>query len=354
MLPDEWNKSVYAVLFAAVTFGSVLVAGLINFVVDPYDLYGVGLFAPMESNQYEAKLDLLRAYEPPPSSLILGNSRVKMFDPELVTEYTGAKCYNWGLGFASTEILLAELRIAVEEERAPIDLIVLGIDPIMFNAKVAIPKQARVESGYTRYFSPRPILTANWERISHLFTVDQLTMSFAGIARKFLGEERLIEPEYRRDGLTIFAIRHMADVRGPDDLTEIVTEGAPKYFEHTLAGWTELAPERTLAWEEFLDYCVGKNIKIYAFMTPMQPLLWDLLGDYGTQEIFLESFEYCERTITEAGGVFRNYSDIAAWGGDPLLFNDEVHMLPRNAANMLRALFASVGLEPISPAGDLN
>jgi hypothetical protein len=347
MHPDEWNKSTFAVFFAAVIFGAIISAGIINYVVDPYDLYGVDLFAPIEVNQYAAKLDMFRAYEPPPSALILGNSRVKAFDPNVVENYTGTKCYNWGLGFASTEVLLAELKIALDEEHAPIEMIVLGIDPIMFNTKVAIPKQARVEPGYTRYFAPRPVLTANWERMSHLFTMDQLKMSFVAIWRKMSGGERLIEPEYRADGLTVFAIRHMNDVHGPPDLDEIVTEGAPKYFQNTLAGWTELAPERKKAWIEFLGLCVQHNIKIYAFMTPMHPLLWGLLGEYGSQDIFLQSYDYCERTITEAGGTFRNYSDIATWGGDPNLFNDEVHMLPKNCAVLMKVLFTSAGLEPI-------
>jgi hypothetical protein len=346
MLPDEWKKSTFVVFFTAVIFGAVIAAGIINYVVDPYDLYGANLFAPIEINQYEAKLDLFRAYEPPPTSLILGNSRVKAFDPNVVTSYTGTKCYNWGLGFASTEVLLAELKIALDEAHAPIELIVLGIDPIMFNANIEIPKQARIESGYTRYFAPNPVLTANWERISVLFTMDQLKMSFASIWRKISGEERLIEPEYRADGLTIFAIRHMNDIQGPPDLNEIVTEGAPKYFQNTLAGWTELDPDRMEAWEEFLALCVEKNIKIYAFMTPMHPLLWDLLGEYGSQDIFLKSYDYCERTITEVGGIFRNYSDIATWGGDPNLFNDEVHMLPGNTSKLMQALFTSAGLEP--------
>lgn len=347
MVSDEWKKKYFVRLFFAITFGAVVIAGIINYVVDPYDLYGTEYFAPMEINQYEAKLDLFRDYNPLPSSLILGNSRVKSFDPMVVTSYTGTLCYNWGLGFASTEIMLAELRIALEENNAPIELVVIGIDPIMFNTSVAIPKQARVEPGYTRYFAPMPILTANRERMSHMFTMDQLTMSFAAVIRKFLGQESLIEPDYRRDGLTIFAIRHMNDIHGPNDLMEIVTEGAPKYFQQVLDDWDTLAPERREAWEELLDLCVENDIDIYVFMTPMHPKLWEMVTGFGAQEIFLESFEYCERTVTEAGGFFRNYTNIDSWGGDANLFNDEVHMLPKNSADLMNELFTSAGLEPI-------
>jgi hypothetical protein len=346
MISDGWKKITFLYILLGVTFGAVLCAGIINFIVDPYDLYGNDGFMPIETNQYDAKLDLFSEFVPAPSSLILGNSRVKSFDPMVVGSFTGTRCYNWGLGFASTEIILAELKIALDERNAPIELVLIGIDPIMFNSSVAIPKQARVAYRYTRYFASKPVYTANRERLSTLFSLDQFTMSLAAVMRKWSGREGLVPPEYRADGLTNFAIRHMNDISGPDDLEEILVTGAPKYFNHVLAGWEFIGPERMEAWEELLNLCNEHDIEIYTFMAPLHPLLWELLGEYGSQAIIEETIDYVEGTVAEAGGVFRDYTHLDSWGGNPDMFNDEVHMLPANSADLMHELFTSAGLEP--------
>lgn len=98
-------------------------------------------------------------------------------------------------------------------------------------------------------------------------------------------------------------------------------------------------------WEEFLDICVENGIKVYAFEPPMHDSVWPVISDDKFNEVYEEGIRYLDRTVTEAGGVFRDFSHVESFGGDPDGFYDSVHQRPSNLDKMIRELFVVPGPE---------
>ncbi|MCX6647404.1 MAG: hypothetical protein NTY09_13755 [bacterium] len=159
---------------AMVPFVIILIlSGSMNFIVDPFGLYGTGIFPPVTFSQYEHKLRLLREYIPRPSALIIGSSRVECLNPNLVEEITGRRCFNWANPLAKTELFYAELRIALEELNAPVDLVIVGVEPDVFHPQAEAPPQALTIYDYMRFISDKPAYESVRDKIARLISIEQ-------------------------------------------------------------------------------------------------------------------------------------------------------------------------------------
>src|SRR3989304_8593597 len=116
---NKWtNKNAYRIFLAAwiVTLALIAVA---NILIDPFELYGSGLAEPWQFNRYKRKLELFKEFQPPPSALLIGDSRMESFDPVLVEKITGKRCFNFALPAAAAEGRLAVGALALVECRQP-------------------------------------------------------------------------------------------------------------------------------------------------------------------------------------------------------------------------------------------
>ena len=339
---DEWSRPGFWRTFLIVLGAILALVGMLNVLVDPLDLYGSGWLPPWQFNRYERKLELFSHLNPPAQALILGSSRVESIDPDLVSRLTGKRCFNWGLPSASAEIMLAVLRLAVEEHSAPIELVIVGVDPVAFHPSRWVHPQARLVPAYTRYFERAPRMAGIREKVSRLLTMEQTTTSYLVLRR----EAGLDEPQervgYREDGRAVYFQRESAIAAGTFDLQQILGSRIPSYPEESLglSTFSEMSQSRQRMWEQFLAMCNEKGIRVYVFMPPVHPDLWKLLVEKGAGPIFEEVSAFLDRTVTEAGGVFRDYTQLASFGGDPELFYDEVHMRPGNVEVVLKRLLA--------------
>ena len=338
------SRPQFTATLAIVCVVTIVLVAALNYVVDPFDLYGISVVEPYQFNRYERKLELFRAYQPPPQALIIGDSRVESFDPELVEELTGLRCFNWAQPSARADTVLATLKIAVDEENAPIEMIIISTDPMLFHPSNWIISQARMVPAYSNYFVDDPSLANLKERVTRLLTVEQTESSIKALQREFgMGEAPRVE--YREDGMAIYPRREEALEAGTYDLEVALEARVPVYPYESLGidKFSGLSEPRKELWREFIEICEEYGIKIYAFMPPMHPRLWSLLNELECAWIYEETAEYVGATVTEAGGVFRNYTDLDSINGDPELFWDEVHMRPENAELLLRDLLSGDG-----------
>ena len=339
---DAWNRSGYWRAFIVTLIISVVAIIALNLLIDPFELYGTGVVSPWKANSYDVKLSMFRDTEPPPGALIIGSSRVELVDPEVVTEITGRKCFNWGLPSAKVETFRAVLRLAVEEEEAPIDILVVSIDPAAFQPGSWIHMQMRLAPEYTRGLVANPERLALREKMWRLMTVEQTRTSCMVLGSRLGLFEFNARTEYYPNGMARYPLWESQVESGDFDLNAILAEYNPAYPEAQfgLSIFTHLSERRMEYWEDILRLCDEKGIELYVYMPPVHPSLREVLVDAGAEGIINEVSGYLDATVTEAGGTYRDFSDLESFAGDPEMFYDGVHMWTENCERMIRELFS--------------
>jgi hypothetical protein len=322
-----------------VTLLFVLVANsLLNFLIDPYAMYGTGLFNPIAQTGYEKKLLLFEQYDPPPNALIVGSSRVEILDPEIVEELTGKRCFVWGVPDAKSEIIYSIVRIALEEFNAPIELLIVGVEPEIFHPTTSINPQAKVIERYTKYFNDSPGWMVMLEKIGRLFSIAQTRSSIASLWLLLSGGENNPLVGYRPDGFIEF------ERENPEGRDRRVARAVENYADKkfVLSRYDRLSAERKNYWEETLELCRANNIRVYAIMTPVHPRVYQRLLELGADRIYEEASQYVAGTMNGTTEIFRDYSDLGSFGGNIDYYLDGYHMDHNNGDILLYDLLSDL------------
>lgn len=352
-----WKIPVFARRFLITIAAVVLIAAVMNLLVDPYSIYNLGILPRVEVNFYERKLALFQAYQPRPQVLILGSSRVIAFDPETVRDLTGKRCFNFALPGARTETFYSVLKMAIEDYDAPIDTVIVGVDPESFHPAMPIQPEARFIPAYSKYFiHDKSGQASAWEKLGLLLTLNQTSdsiNSLVNLLKRQTGQEKM---EFRSDGYSVWVQLEKQISEGTFDFDAKLETRVRKYPDRSLMlrQFTTLSDTRKLYWEDFLALCKEKGIKVYAFLPPYHPRLLQLLDTVGANEILGEVSGYLDSTVESEGGVFRDYMDVESFGGDPGLFYDEIHMRPANAEILLGHLLENEEAVQGDPSGRIS
>jgi len=339
---ESWTKPFYWKIVLTFVAVIIFLTAAINFTVNPFGLYAADFFPKSSFNRYSNLRQLFINSDPQPEAVIIGSSRVGSIDPEIVTEITGRRCFNWGVPAAEAEIYTAILKMAIDEFNAPIDMVIVGVEPEFLHPTKRIHPQAAVLREYTKYFSDESPLNAGIERARRLITYEQLWASAIVVKRLVKGEPSGDWVVWRGDGFPVDVIEDRMPRRYQVDQEERLSNQveifAETYFH--LSEFDSLSTERKASWEEFLRICNERNIRVYAFMPPPHPRILERLFQLGAEPIFIEAAEYLERTVTDSGGVFKNYTHVESFNGDPDGFQDHVHIHPDNGELMIRDLLS--------------
>ena len=292
----------------AITLGF---AAILNVIVDPFGIYGTGIFPRAQVNNYEEKLKLFDEFQPPPQALILGSSRVMSLDPETVTRLTGKRCFNFSLPGAKTETYYAVLKLALEHG-APIDTLIIGVEPEAFHPTLQIEPEARFVPEYSKHFIYDPHGQAAFsEKLSLILTLDQTSESISSLTRLFKSKAGQSKLEYRPDGFSVQIEREDEITAGTFNLNARIDSRVRKYPERSfaLSEFKGLSERREQYWTDLLDLCHEHGIKLYVVMPPAHPRLIQLLDELGAGPIFKEVADYLSSTVGEAGGSPRLHAD---------------------------------------------
>lgn len=299
-------------------------------------------------SSYDKKLDLFKEMEPKPSALILGNSKVNSIDPEIVTEITGLSCYAWGLPDAKKEVSLASLQMALEEYNAPIDLIIIGVDPEVFHPTVGIHPQAWTSPEYTKSLGNERGVIVHILNVARLISIGQTRMSMVVLAYTLMRKDLPDSFNVRPDGFVQFDID--VETLSDEELQrhlEMIREAFGRYVSDKWrpGEFTSLSERRKQYWVDFLNICAERDIMVYAMIPPVHPELVEMLYDSGAGPIFDETEQFVLSTMEGREWVFRNLLLLESFDGDPLLFRDEVHMLQANGELLVRELLSDLDKE---------
>jgi hypothetical protein len=329
-------KALLAAYFSVIVF-----IALFNFLVNPFGIYPPKILPVITFSIYEQKVYLLSKLNPPPSSQIIGSSRVQYVDPEVVEEITGRRCFNWSLWGSRTEILYACIRMALEEFHLPIDLVIVGVEPEMFHLTSPIHSQARITDSYMKYFSNEPVIQIAYEKAGWLFSYGQTHASFLSIYQSIRGNRNFNQGDWREDGFKPFEIDvNTVSEEVIREWEQAIDKGIDFYLENYWKPdkFTDLSEERKEYFRKFLDYCVDNGIQVYVFMPPQQPEMLRRIYDSGGEPVFEETKEFVRDEVLRIGGVYRDLTDLDSFGGDVRYFRDEIHMIPQNGEIMVREL----------------
>ncbi len=332
----------------------VLTAG-INFLVDPFSIYGTGIFEPYRANSYVEKADMFEAFDPPAQAIIIGSSRVGSVDPLTVTELTGLRCYNWSVPSAGVDAASAIVHMAVEDFNAPVEMVIIGIDPDVFHQSFGLHAQAKLAPRYSGWFGEDVSSGGLMKTIGgllRLITLEQLNASIA-VLRREMGDTSIEQIKlYREDGFALYTPKEEAIAEGTYDLNAIIDGRISGYPNDNfcIQGDIELSETTKNKWIELLDYCVENGIAVYAYMPPGHPEYIEMLEGFGSMISLQRISEFLDASISEHGGTFRDFTMLESFGGDTGDFYDEVHMRKANNDRLLIDLLSNYEYDHVSGA----
>jgi hypothetical protein len=340
MAPLLWLLSPLAVIF------TVVIA--LNLYVNPLSLYSSKRFNPAQMNYRAEKFARIKALPVAPETIIQGSSRVMTMYSSDVERYLPGKCYNTtGLG-ARAEDFYAGLRVLCEDAHAPVKRMVLGLDFEAFCPKVQTMSEARYFPEYQKYLSRSPVSRPSLaERLSLLVSMQQTNQALA-VLRRESGNRAGPTLEIGPGGEALQTERDRAIAEGRFDLQRVLDRRLRKYPLQSLnsAVFDRADPLRLAYLCDMLDYCRARGIDVYAYFTPYHPQLWAIIDPLPVSAV-LDQVRYdVGKCFTDRGFVVHDYSHIAAFGGDPDAFYDEVHMQRSNQQRLLNKLFEGMPLQP--------
>ena len=346
----EWSNPFHLKIALGAVAVVLLLVACVDIVANPFGIYGTSIVQRPPS-MYEKKFILYDEFQPPPNALILSNSHIMTFDPEIVEDITGERCFNFWLPGACTETYYALLRMVLEQKHDDIDLVIVGTGIEAIHPSLPIQPEARFIPELSRYFIHDRFGQANiFDKMGLLFTIGQLRQAAALIVvnlRHRLDEDYhpgQVKLEYMSNGMTLQASAEAEIAAGTFNLEERIQARlrSTRYTEEgpVIRGWTGPSKIREKYWIDFLELCRENDIKVFVFMSPVHPLLLELAAQQDTKNMFDEADEFMRTTTEEYGGVYRDYLHPDSFGGDPDLFYDEIHMRPGNSDILLSQLLA--------------
>jgi hypothetical protein len=343
----DWKRNGFWKGFITLLISFLVITMLINVIVDPYDIYNVKLLPPWEFNPFQEKLSLLDKLDTPPNVLIIGSSRVVSVDPDVITDITGKPCFNMALTKSGPAFNLAQLKLALKKFGPSIETVVVGVEVLSFNRNYPVSQQGLLYPQYARYLVEHPYYIAIGDRLTLALSSEQLQLSLKSIYRRLIIRDALLDADCSPNGKINYLLLERQIAEGTFNFDEEIRTHVQGLIEaYFVDDFEGLDEERMAQWEEFLDICVANGIEIYAFIPPMHDRAWDAISELDSSEIVDEGREYLERTVPEAGGVFRDFSHIESFGGDPDEFYDSIHQRPSNLEKMIRELFRITEPEP--------
>lgn len=305
---------------------------VLSFFVDPIDLYAGPQWSDPWYNHYRAAKvhDLLYETDFDYDAYLLGSSRMMVMPVEPVNEL-GYKTYNFSYNLTRAEDIYLNLRFLLDHNERPIELIVLGLDVMLFHDSLPFHRQGQRVPELARYRIDE--LRLPDERFSELET---LTIGLQTTAEALFDELIGTEPTGG------FTFETRTGVRTDDTDRRFVIDAHTLEIWHGIySGFEELEPRRLAYFDRFIELAAENDIRILAFLTTNHAILDDHLRrvtDYAAR--LTEAREYWD-SIDYPGFTWVDLSRVESFNEDPDGFFDLGHVNPENAELCLEYLLES-------------
>lgn len=317
MTPHTARTYLRTLLAASLVCGLLLAAAVI--LVDPYGLFGTGLFPAVILTNRSQKIEALRTMDPAPEALIFGSSRMFRADPDVVQTRTGLRSYNASISYARPEEHLALLRVVMEDLHIKPRLIVVGINAAEFNHDPIDPQtithpllRKKLPITTTTYF--RTIATTLKERVNpgmvrDLFTSLLFRFSAPPLQVTFL--ENGMRTPMESD---------------TDNRTERLSLSVPGAINLYSTG-NDLSPERVSHFRTFVSYAAAHGVRVHAIILPTAASTEAAIAQTSTYRAQLQELRalFTELAATTPTFTMTDGTSPGTYQADPDDFADATH-----------------------------
>jgi hypothetical protein len=334
-------------LFAGVyvfTCVGVLASALaVNVMGNASGLFPSPLFPPLSERAWKTRRldDAVRA-DRPPKVIVLGSSRVMQIQPQYIRAITGKAAFNYGVSTATPTDYLTQLRYLLKIGCRP-DLVLLGVDESSFHGKRR-PEELQT-LGHLGLFMEMPssenldILAESLRGIDLGTTLRSLS-KLVGKKRSNLRRVEAAGNILLEDGYLIYCkhVRKLED--GTFDQAANIAADVGREARVALMHQSLLQPtsEKMDHFEQFLAIARAEGIEVRVVFLPLHP-------DY-ERRLFTEELsrarsamsQNIQRTCVKYGAVYRDFTKLASYGGDPKEFYDSQHQTAINTRRMVNAI----------------
>lgn len=280
--------------------------------------------------------------------LVLGSSRSMNLGPDL---FPGMTFYNASVSGASLEDYYAILQIYREHDSLP-RLLVLGIDPWVFNRNSEQTRWKSIEQEYRRglYGNDPGAVTsvpASDQRISKL----QQLVSFDYFLGALKVAHRVDRDYYATNATELDVNIRLADGtitykrdyahRSPEKVAEVAHQEAARVPIYSLGRFLELDPEYVKRLEAFIEHLRAEGTEVILFLPPYHPDMYAAITHAGSPYRLVKDAEVYLR-------YFAGQHNLQVWGSyDPGIthcgqgdFYDEMHPRPNCIAKLFEGFQA--------------
>lgn len=286
----------YLTWAAAATAGFIALAGAVNVLVDPYDVFryvqihGFNTDKPAIENQVRlAKAYQIRKLKP--EIMVLGNSRVEMgLDTERRSREIGRQIFNGGLPGST----IYELHRYLQHAAAIGSLkeVLLALDIFSFNTQLPASQNDFLESRLMMRADNKPTPLWDVDRINDLFN---LVVAWPTVERSVQTVALQGTPGVSTRTSTGFdPLDEVSFLAGADTYADAFRRKDKNYFRRGLKRGMSLAASAhwpngsMIELRRILELCREKNIKLTLFIHPYHAHVLEILALAGQWETYEE------------------------------------------------------------------
>ena len=334
--------AVVVLAFAAVLTPVVL----LNVLVDPYGVVGLGLMPTATTTDRTVKADLIEQLKRPPQLVMLGSSRSMMYEPSYVKRVTGLDTFNGGLnGVGGVADAWAMTRFIHERFPASKPRYIWFVDVESF-VPVTVQGQTSSDPRLARYVDgsgagtawPSVLARIAANRSSEVSTATaRVSLSLLIHGRQADKQQRLYRRRFWPDG-SYHKRADSAAVFG-----QFFDLSAQRYRRLYAGVYHGLDPQARTYFERTLRFMNANGSTPLLVLTPIDPALRRIIGPLGWTQRHRQVVAYVKGLQGSYNFRFVDLTDIATFHGDPKAFSDGVHPTAVNTRRVIDYLAAHTG-----------
>jgi len=313
--------------------GAALLVGttmLLNWLVDPYARYSTGLIDPLVEQPRRDKYVLLRDLTPPPEIVVLGSSRAMYLRPDLIEVLTGKTAFNAGVSLAMPLDDYVFAHYALDGLSQPPEQLIVCVDLQALHPTVIWNDPSWLAESPLREYA---------DNASQAFSLEDLLIGLIS-GRQIDDSVQSIQRNLSGDDLE----RPLYDSHGGIILYDDVGHPARMPFED-YAYWQSfdhIPPERLDELSSLFALADDRDVKLTVVLLPFASdalAAMRQIDNFNRQYAALLDFLDAQQALH--GFTLYDWTDPAAFGGDPDGFGDYYHMTQANSDRVVEALFAA-------------
>lgn len=323
--------------------GVLASAIVVNVLGNANGLFPSPLFPPLAERAWKTRrLDEAVQEGRPPKIIVLGSSRVMQIEPQYLQAITGKTAFNYGVSTATPTDYLTQLRYLLKIGCKP-DMVLLGVDESAFHDERR-PEELQ-SLGHPGLFMEVPF-SENLDILAESFRGIDLRTTQRSLSRLFKNKRPVPRPVESagnillEDGYLIYC-KHVRKMQNGtfDQAANVAADVRRADFVAVLRqSLLQPNPRKLDQFEQFLALARTEGIELRVMFLPLHPEYERRLFTEPMSRARVAMSQNLRRTCAKYGVAYRDFTELASYGGDPKEFYDAQHQTSTNTRRMVNAV----------------